>query len=750
MGKKNLNNVKCLHELIEQAPVRGLRSFASLPENIGLLRGFDWQQPEEGFRSALIEHVRHLRSEHREMAEREALRLIRIASAQGAKVLSAVSEQLNDAELIDEFHAQDGGEIGRAIWMRAHSPETTRIFEIAESVLNTSSLRGLKRLFDAFDVPGDEPPPFIWNDSVKATLETRLTESMRLADRCEVVHIVLGQEGNADDPLVHYLVVRFAGDQVTALRMVNRLRESFCYYPARDATLVYSPSRRLVEVCADTTSSRSQLANVLSQHGFKRPLSSRPLSRFRYDLSPFSRNLDGMKPQLSEGKVERLRIARISALLGHASDEVSLTIDSGREVSEVIAPRWSNHPFAHGEGITAVTLVADLVLNGDSHETPLVIEVADPGRCSLQGEKNERLRRMGLALLEYLRVLKPLKVGTSATDPDLLRQAIRLMEMPEGPIDGFVLDKLGMDIESLADEGILTEGERIAKRTVEVAQGESFDVPLNLTPDGRTVTYTDPLSGNVVSLPAQHARRWKLDRDWLREEIITALGSAMPGPRGQGLSGEEPVYLGELTIDDQKIPVHFASHLDHERHFGKVDATLRSRPRPVAGILLTTTSAPLPFAGTNVIVPVDQVLARTKGVSAVDLATLGALYRHGQMAALGGTSVRLSVSADGQTATLSIPGKAPWQFSGPQKIVVLQRLVNAYHASTPHVNTKILMEGTGCSSPANLFGKNSPWREYLVKVEGARAWQLKIGAPDEPIVDSEPEETEARETENQG
>ena len=85
-----------------------------------------------------------------------------------------------------------------------------------------------------------------------------------------------------------------------------------------------------------------------------------------------------------------------------------------------------------------------------------------------------------------------------------------------------------------------------------------------------------------------------------------------------------------------------------------------------------------------------------------------------------------------------------WPFGRPiqagEVYAVLQRLVDAYAAGTPHVNTKKLMEDTGCATPANLFSKASPWRDYLVKVKGAHAWQLHLPSTEEPLED---ETTEA-------
>ena len=100
----------------------------------------------------------------------------------------------------------------------------------------------------------------------------------------------------------------------------------------------------------------------------------------------------------------------------------------------------------------------------------------------------------------------------------------------------------------------------------------------------------------------------------------------------------------------------------------------------------------------------------------------------------------LNISADGYSAVLSVPGKAPWRVSGKAKISVLERLVQAHNAGTPHVTTKILMAGTGCQSPANLFTtKHSPWRNYLVKVRGTHAWQLNLSEVLEPVDDDEQE-----------
>lgn len=745
MGKKTLANAHCLLDLIEKAPASVLKTFSGLAECQALARGFDWSQDETSLCASLLEHIKHLRKDQRDPAEREALRVLRLVSPRGAAILSTVADQLNDADLQKIFTSQAGGEVGRSVWMRTHSEDIARLFDVAETILNTGDIRGNKRLYDAFEVPSDdEPPPFIWNDTVKKELEAQLTKVMRLAEPCELVYVPMQDaDNNGDSKTVHFLVVRFAGDRVSAVQMLNRNRKSFFYFPARDATLVYSPDRKVVEVYAHTLSTRAPLANVLSKHGFKMPLSNRPLNRSRYDLSPFARPLKDVKPHIDGAKIERLYLTEAKALLHHATDAVSLHIDSGVDLQDVIDGCWSDHPFSQPGAILGVTLVAELVLQGEKVQTALSIVLAEPGRCSLQGERDPRMRRIGTQLLEALGVLKPLHPGSGIDDPTFVLQVARLLEQATSPMDGFALYHRGIDIDRFADEGILIEGERITEKVVESAEGERFLVKLERSADPNQVHYQDPLTGIDVVLSAKHARRWKVDFKWLREEIITALGSSLRGLRGKHLD-EEPVFLGEVDIDGHGVALYFATRMSNDRQYAKVDAALRLRPRAAPGIVLTTASVPFSFAGTNLIIAIEDVLVSGQSATVIDDARLKVAYRHGRLAAIGGASVTIKVSTDGHSAMLCIPGKAPWRVTSKNKVAVLQRLVEAYATGTAHVNTKKLMDGTNYPSPSNLFTKSSPWRNYVVRVTGAQARQLRLPSLDE-VIEEDSLDLEAKE-----
>jgi hypothetical protein len=136
----------------------------------------------------------------------------------------------------------------------------------------------------------------------------------------------------------------------------------------------------------------------------------------------------------------------------------------------------------------------------------------------------------------------------------------------------------------------------------------------------------------------------------------------------------------------------------------------------------------MPFAGTNVVIPIEDVLSVKTGRPCIDRDALEVAYRNGQQAARGGASIALQVSPDRQSGMLTIPGLAPWLVTGPMRIVVLVRLVQAHAAGPGHLVTKTLLRDTGCDSLDGLFGSDSRWRNYIERVAGTRAWRLRVEA----------------------
>jgi hypothetical protein len=322
--------------------------------------------------------------------------------------------------------------------------------------------------------------------------------------------------------------------------------------------------------------------------------------------------------------------------------------------------------------------------------------------------------------------------------PPFLLGACRLLEQAVSPIHGFALREMGVDIEAFSDEGILIEGERITTLEIESTPGEIFEVTLERCADGQHVRYRDPTTGSDVLEPVDLARRWSINRKWLREELLSALGSQLIGAKGTHLN-DDPVFLGEIKIDGQAVAIYFAARMASERSYRHVDATLRQQPRSVPGIVLTTSTEPMPFAGVNVVIPIEAVLGQGEDRPTIDHDVLAVVYRSEEHTARGGASVGIRVSPDRNSGTLTIPGKAAWPVTGPMKVVVLERLVKAHHAGPSHLITAVLLDGSGCASLEGLFGRGSVWREYIEKVPNTRAWRLRLG----PLDPASPEDDES-------
>lgn len=167
-----------------------------------------------------------------------------------------------------------------------------------------------------------------------------------------------------------------------------------------------------------------------------------------------------------------------------------------------------------------------------------------------------------------------------------------------------------------------------------------------------------------------------------------------------------------------------------ERSYRHVDATLRQQPRSVPGIVLTTSTEPMPFAGVNVVIPIEAVLGQGEDRPTIDHEVLAVVYRSEEHTARGGASVGIRVSPDGNSGTLTIPSKAAWPVTERMKVVVLDRLVKAHHAGPSHLITTVPLEGAGCDSLDGLFGRGSVWREYIEKVPNTRVRRLRLGPLD--------------------
>lgn len=225
---------------------------------------------------------------------------------------------------------------------------------------------------------------------------------------------------------------------------------------------------------------------------------------------------------------------------------VTLHIRERADLHDVAEQNFGqDNAFRHVSWISRATLVIEVHLAGSRCVRQFPVTFSEPHRCSLQSQRDERLRRAGEAVLTALGVLKPVRAVRPSQAMNVLRAAIRLVERNSQSVDGVALQGAELDVDALLDAGLLIEGDHLDHVTVEVADGDTRSVPLKATTDPEVWCWEDPGTGETQKLPVRFAHRYRIDRGWLREWLTDAV-AANPQVPGGDHGNDEPAFLGEL------------------------------------------------------------------------------------------------------------------------------------------------------------------------------------------------------------
>ena len=106
---------------------------------------------------------------------------------------------------------------------------------------------------------------------------------------------------------------------------------------------------------------------------------------------------------------------------------------------------------------------------------------------------------------------------------------------------------------------------------------------------------------------------------------------------------------------------------------------------------------------------------------------LKAIFRRDQSLARGGLTVQLQRTGDNSGA-LFVPGKGSIDISGEQRLLVIQRLVDAHNNGPVPIMTSDLIAGIEDQSLSNIFG-SVRWKKLkadFVRSPKRKWWEIAI------------------------
>lgn len=709
-------------EVVEIAPLDVLREIIQKRDvDAEPAPVFDWPavaEDEDAFRVELLKLLNGGTAEDLRPLEDRCRRIRSLSTGKGPSSLDHVAKQ----RLTHEQHGDYSNELDslcRSAWAFLRHPE---VFEDAEAFYGARQYRDFDKMYDAFEVDAD--------DGIKVDAESidaeayisLLTAKLELPSRVSIRSLDLPKTNTRSASVM--LIVRHGGPLSSVFsHKDNGMRSTIYYRPPSEATLIWTPKLKHLEICGPTPQVRKKVADCFAEVVLGRDVSSKPLTRRIFDLSRFRESLTVPLPVWDDVDVSIVRLIELELRLGNWSRRMSLRVTIDDDIEDV-AQRYlgGNLILRRAEGFSRIVIAVRYTRVGDPKERSLEISFGDR-RSNLHSKSDPEKRDLGYRLLNFWGILNALRELNPDELSKLLPHLLELHDLPEDEVTGGRLLQMGLDPKRLLEAGIIDLCRR--QNVILIDDEDDFgDVAVGGSDQPGEVNATGRFGETLGTIPIEDVRQYIVKRDWLEEELLTVLKPLIGKTAFEPLD-EDLAYLGLWRTKDAELPVYFVRRLEQPATLQKLDVTLRGRQDAGVGIVLAAGRTPFSHLGPNVIIPLADVAEH--GVLDEE-AQAAILHRFtaGRWLALGGTEVAMP-KYEFQNAMLYIPGKIPLAVSGHKQITLLERLIAAHRSGSPEIRTGVLVEGCGVKSPADAWP--SAVRKTIVDVyfENSRRahWRLK-------------------------
>lgn len=724
MAKRILKTGPLIHSLIEDAPINLTRELTSLrrgdndPEIV--LPGEDLNEDE--FREALAETLAEFDLDDLRPLEQRCRRIRVLADGKGVSSLDTIVEQrLDDAQCAEYSNQADP--LCRSIWAFLNHG---RVFEDAESFHFARQFRDHGKMYDAFEVELEKVINLDADSIDETALASKITKVLELKTTCSVKALDL--PSTDAHPASIMLIVRHGGPLSSVHDHRDDGRRGTIYFrPPNEATLIYTPSKRQIEICADSPVVRQKVGDAFAEVTLEHDISQKPLTWKRYNLSRFRSSLTLPIPHMEGVEIQVAQVLEVEIRLGHWSRKLALKVAIDDDIQDVATKYLGRgNIFRRAASFSRIGIAVKYNRSGDAKERSLNITVSGVKSCNLQSNKDPDERSLGFALLHEWGILSAFRQIDNGDLRAMFSQLVDLYDLEEEEVTGGYLREIGLDPDRLIEGGLL---ERRDRQDVVLIDEDDINGEVEITPSSTPgmVSVTGPFGEDAGEHPAADLERYQLNREWLQETVLKLIRPLLTN-KGAQVIDQDLVLMGDMGMDGASTPVYFARRLSDPSVINRLDQLLRARNASGIGIVLTSSAESLSCLGPNVVIPVLTHLSDEGEGLVLSRDALAQTFSSGRNVAMGGSSVAVLKSGT-QSASLCIPGKPPLAILGANQIRIFEKLVKAHLAGSPDVKTAELIEDTGVKSPQQAFKKpmwDSILDVYIAKGSTRGYWRLVV------------------------
>lgn len=670
-------------------------------------------------------------------AEQRCRRIRSLADGKGVSSLATIiGKQFTPAQ-VQEFERQPD-QLCRSIWVFLNARRT---FEDAESFHFARQFRDYGKMYDAFEVELENAAVLDAASVDEAALAARITKVLQLKTNCTIKALDLPP--TEVHPASIMLIVRHGGPLSSVYDHRDDGRRGTIYFrPPNEATLIYTPLLRQIEVCADSPVVRQEVAGSFAEVALGQNVSEKPLTWKHYNLSRFRSSLRLEAPRAEGYEIKSVSVLEAEIRLGTWKRKLLLKVSADDDIEQVAESYLRpNNIFRRADSFSRISIAVAYNRAGDEKERTLNITISGTKSCNLQSNKDPDERNLGFALLKEWQILSAFQQIDPTDIRAMLPSLVRLHDRVDDRLNGAHLRELGLDPDRLIKGGLL---ERCGRQDIVLLEDDGIDWEAKVMPSATNgmVRTVGPFGEDGGKMLASDMELYKINRQWLHETILQFLKPLL-SKRAAQILDPDLTMAGSMLIDGTETPVYFARHLDNVNVIGRLDLALRARHRAGAGIVLTSSMESPICLGPNVVVSLLSNISSESDGSAISRDGLELAYRSNASLARGGATPQVIRSGQ-QSATLHIPGRDPLSLVGNEQITIFERLVVAWNSGSPDKQVKELMAGFSSRSPQQAF-RPQMWDSirdvYISRGAKNGYWRLVFAArPAEDATETSAEE----------